>query len=162
MPAKGWISTIRSLFFLWHKYSRWDKESDFQVTWLQMLSTDHSCQNVPQATTKCSDFALEALPDLLGLKSHCIRYWINPVVKLEKLCKKLNFAYAIAHLFCRIGFFCSSPGWWTVPDMTWETADWFWSGSKATSQSRDCYPCTNVTRPVIQLREPKYIPSYSI
>lgn len=110
---------------------------------------------------KCSDFALEALPNLLGLKSYCIRYWINPVVKLENLCKKLNFAYAIAHQFCRIGFFCDSPGWWTVPDMAWETADWFWSAYKATSQSRDCYPFTNVTTPVIQLREPKNIPSYS-
>lgn len=111
---------------------------------------------------KCSDFALEALPTLLGLQSYCIRYWINPVVKLENLCKKLNFAYAIAHLFCRIGFFCSSPGWWTVPDLAWGTAEWFGSVYKATSHPRDCYPYTNVTRPVIPLRELKNIPSYYI
>lgn len=102
-------------------------------------------------------FCIWSTSRFTGTEIPLFRYRINPVVKLEKLCKKLNFAYAIAHLFCRIGFFCSSPGWWTVPDMTWETADWFWSGCKAASQSRDCYPCTNVTRPVTQLREPKKI-----
>jgi len=116
---------------------------------VKMSCTGHNCQNMPSAKIRWSDFSLAALPDLLRLKFYYVSSQMNPMVKLQSLCKKLKSAYAVATLSRRTSCFSTRLGFGGHCQLQPERLQThFWSTCKSASQSRLCYPHTNMTRTV--------------